>query len=92
MQKYSKETAETLAVLRVTGFRWTIETIVDRRVELHNEVTRLNGKVEIYFVAEIDSYGNVSDWGNPDMKASKLDRRDFFLNADGEIVKGVVKK
>ena len=92
MQKYSKETAETLAVLRGTGFRWTIETVVDRRVELHNEVTRLNGKVEIYFVAEIDSYGNVSDWGNPDMKASKLDRRDFFLNADGEIVKGVVKK
>ncbi len=92
MQKYSKETTETLAVLRGTGFRWTIETVVDRRVELHNEVVRLNGKVEIHFVAEVDSYGNISDWGNPDMKASKLDRRDFFLNADGEIVKGVVKK
>lgn len=92
MQKYTKETAETLAVLRNTGYVWNIETVVDRKVELHRMVERLNGRVEIHFVAEVDSYGNVSEWGLFGHEPNHRDRRDFFLNPEGEIVKAAPKK
>ena len=81
--RISKETKATLATLRNQGYRWTIENEVDYRLELHNEIKRLNGTIEILFVAELDGYGNVSEWGPYD-EARVLNLNRDPHDADGE--------
>lgn len=62
VKQFRKETEDTLRALRSVGVRFNIITPVGHRVELFYECERLNGS-HVQFVAEIDGYGNVTDWG-----------------------------
>jgi len=79
---------EVIDSLRMQGVRFNIINKVDYRIELHYVYSRLDGKQRVHFVAELDTYGNVTEWG-PYMqdhrkRAQELDKRDYVLNADGE--------
>lgn len=63
MLKLSEKTQETLNTLKILGIKFNIVTPVDHRIELHFEHFRLNGKSEVHFVAEIDGYGNITEFG-----------------------------
>ena len=82
----TKATEQTKSALRGLGYRWTIETPVDYRIELHNEIELLNGKTIVRFVAELDNYGNVTEWGDDDVFTRKLSSS--VLNADGDEIVG----
>lgn len=86
--KISTATQEIINALRTQGVRFTIITPVDYRVELHNErVNELTGEVSVDFVAELDSYGNITECG-PILSNGIPNIRDknVVLNADGEQV------
>lgn len=59
----TKAMADTLTNMKVVGYKWSIQTDVDHLVELHQELDNLDGSVEIRFVAEVDEYGCVREWG-----------------------------
>jgi len=81
----SKHTQQTMGTLRNLGYKFNIVTEVERRVELHNEVERLDGRKMVMFVAELDGYGNITEWGLEDERR-KLKTGERQWNADGEIV------
>lgn len=80
----SNATKDTMSALRLSGYKWTIQTEVDHRIELHNEIEFLDGRKQILFVAELDNYGNVTEWGEVE-NAHRPDTG-VVLNADGDVV------
>ena len=81
----SKATTETMKALRLQGYRWSIETKVEHNTELHLETERLDGSHHIQFIAELDGYGNVVEWGLYDESRTIHEGR-APINADGETV------
>jgi len=81
----SSFTERTITVLHNQGYRFNIVTEVDRKVELHHEVERLDGRVQVRFIAELDGYGNVTEWGFEDEQRELLASKVQF-DADGEKV------
>jgi len=81
----TKLTVQTMNTLRTLGYKWTFATKVEHRIELFREVERLDGRTEIHFVAELDEYGNVTDFGDYDNVAS-VDPNGAMFNADGDVV------
>lgn len=82
----TKDIKQTVSNLRIQGVKFNIMTEVDRRVELHQEIELLNGKSQMIFVAEIDAFGNIVDWGSSYRSDSIAAMSDVVYNADGEEV------
>lgn len=87
----SKAAQDTINTLRSQNIRFNIITPVGYRIELFYTYERLNGKKHVHFVAELDSYGNVTEWGpylqDHRKRAKEIDSRNFVLNADGEKIR-----
>lgn len=81
----SKCARRTIQNLRCQGVKFNIEVEVVRTVELHYQYIKLSGKEEVSFVAEIDHYGNVIEWG-PALSLGTKKLNGTVYNADGEEV------
>jgi len=75
----------TIHNLRCQGVKFNEEVEVIRTVELRYRYTRLCGIEEISFVAKIDHYGNVIEWGSSLSLEPRRTNRAVY-NADGEEV------
>jgi len=80
----TKDAETTVSNLRRQGIKFNIISKVERKVELHHCFTMLNGKEKVRFVAEIDSFGNIVEWGSGFRKLGKKALKTY--NADGEEV------
>lgn len=81
----SKHARDTINNLRYQGVRFNITVEVERNVELHQRYSLNNGQERVHFVAEIDHYGNVIDWG-PSLAEGMVGNNPIVFNADGEEV------
>ena len=83
--KMSDATNETIKSMELAGIKFNIVTPVDYRWELHHEIANeLTGEKKIDFVAEVDGYGNITEWGKAYAVAKP--ESNVVLNADGEQV------
>ena len=81
----TKDMEQAVSNLRTQGIKFTIVTEVDRKLELHREIEMLNGNSRVLFIAEIDSFGNVVEWG-PGLRHVGGKALSPVYNADGEEV------
>ena len=78
-----KEQAECLRTLKCLGYKWNTEVLVGHNLELHM-IVDIQGRQHIWFVAELDSYGNV-EFGLYD--ESRIVRtNNCTFNADDEVI------
>ena len=81
----SKHASIAINNLRYQGVRFNITVEVDRNVELHHRFVLNTGQERVHFVAEIDHYGNVIEWG-PSLTQEMVGNNPIVFNADGEEV------
>lgn len=87
IRKMTNDTKCTMIALRAMGYKWTICTPVGYNHELHNEITLENGRELVMFIAEIDSYGNITKWGIPEeAKEIAILGDGPMVNADGDTI------
>lgn len=84
-----KATAETIHTFSKSGTRFTrVVKTGKHRFEVRNKIERLNGHTIEVLVAELDGYGNVTQWGpyaDPPLP-KKWDERDVLdADAAGEV-------
>ena len=82
----TKDQNETIRELRREGIKFNHVQPVDRNVELFNFVQfETTGKERVIYVATVNSYGIVTDWGLKDDTPPKA-HKPYVINADGEVI------
>ena len=82
LSKYTKETVRNLTTV---GIMFNFVAEIDHKVELF----QVFPDEHVRFVAEIDSYGNIVEWGRHlrlSKKEQSLGEDKKVINADGESV------
>jgi len=78
-----KQTMEVLNTFKSLGVKFNIITKIEHRFELHYAYRRMDGIERVHFVAELDGFGNVQEFGQ---FFEDLLIGDKVINADGEEV------